>query len=98
MRDGRLKRAKNEYVLLAGSSLFLCEPCTFVRECMCVRPVDIQRENGVLGISKAQNFLASQGRRLKAGAAKAPRGRRGRELLIFQPAHRFVIDLRSQTL
>ena len=64
---------------------------------MCVRPVDFQRENGVLGISKAQNFLASQGRRLKAGAAKAPRGRRGQELLIFQPAHRFVIALGSQT-
>ena len=29
-RQGRLKRANIEWVLLAGSSLFLCEPCTFV--------------------------------------------------------------------
>ena len=29
-RQGRLKRTYIEWVLLAGSSLFLCEPCTFV--------------------------------------------------------------------
>ena len=28
--QGRLKKANIEYVLLAGSSVFLCEPCTFV--------------------------------------------------------------------
>ena len=40
------------------------------------------RENGVRRVSKAQNGLASQGRRLKAGAAKAPRGRRGQDFTV----------------
>ena len=72
-------------MLLVGRVSVVCESALF------------SRENDVLGISKAQNFPASQGRRLKAGAAEAPRGRRGRELLIFPPAHRFVIDLGRQT-
>ena len=42
----------------------------------------IFKGNGVLGISKAQIFLASQGRRLKAGAAKAPQGRRGQDFSV----------------
>ena len=41
------------------------------------------RENGVRRVSKAQNCLASQGRRLKAGAAKAPRGRRGQDFTVL---------------
>ena len=35
------------------------------------------------GVSKAQFFLASQGRRLEAGAAKAPRGRRGQGFTVW---------------
>ena len=33
--------------------------------------------------TKAQFFLASQGRRLEAGAAKAPRGRRGQGFTVW---------------
>ena len=37
--QGQLKRANIEYVVLAGSSLFLCERCTFVFA-VCMRLFD----------------------------------------------------------
>ena len=38
----RLKGANIEYVLLAGSALFLCIWCTFVLECVCMWDHDSQ--------------------------------------------------------
>jgi len=43
----------------------------------------IFKKNGFQKVSKAQFFLASQGRRLEAGAAKAPRGRRGQGFTVW---------------
>ena len=53
---------------------------TAVREGCSVWGTLIFKKNGV---SKAQFFLASQGRRLEAGAAKAPRGRRGQGFTVW---------------
>ena len=45
------------------------------------------------GLSKAQFLLASQGRRLEAGAAKAPRGRRGQGFTVWYSCKRITFRL-----
>ena len=80
---GRLKKANIECVVLAGSSFILCEWCTLFQMTRCVCILGVHRDRifkgkwRSRGLNELNFFLASQGRRLKAGAAKAPRGRRG---------------------
>jgi len=57
------------------------------------RPRDLKTHKS----SKFSGLAGAAPHSSKAGAAKAPQGRCGQELLIFQPAHRFVIALGSQT-
>ena len=63
---------------------------TAVREGCSVWGTLIFKKNGV---SKAQFFLASQGRRLEAGAAKAPRGRRGQGFTVWYSCNRITFRL-----
>jgi hypothetical protein len=50
------------------------------------------------GVSKAQFFLASQGRRLEAGAAKAPRGRRGQGFTVWYSVRIKLFDCTFRAL
>ena len=81
--QGRLRRANIVCVLLAGlhfsyvNSALLCES-----ECAC--GTVIFKEKWRFGGLKSSNFSGLAGRRLKAGAAEAPHGRRGQEMLYEQ--------------
>ena len=81
-----MKKANIEYVLLAGSSLFLCEPCTLCvrmllvgRVSVCVRAPYFQGKMTFQGSQKLKIFQPRRGgasrpalpRRLEAGAANS---------------------------
>jgi hypothetical protein len=82
-----MKKANIEYVLLAGSSLFLCEPCTFVCETVIFKGKWRSRVSKKLKIFRPRRGGASRParpRRLEAGAAR---------LWLFTKKHMFFLHL-----
>ena len=81
-QQGRLEKANIEYVVLVGSSLFLCEWCTLCEMCLHIgrdRIVFVKGKWRSRGLNKLNFFWPRRGgasrparpRRLEAGAAES---------------------------